>query len=193
MRVTQCRPHRCYALVTLIKHRVREPVIGPKRSNDGGGIELHAYFQPHAHQRSTNRFQSRNARPGCKPTAMTPATFLASSAFRGFCRRQGTVGCRTWESLLSASSGRRSGSSATALAIPVQFTENLTKIYRSHTFKGGFEAQEIYFRGLLRLTLGADSISTASSPLYQRTPTASTGRAQFLLTPTASSVPGWGE
>ncbi|HEY3456653.1 MAG TPA: TonB-dependent receptor [Bryobacteraceae bacterium] len=72
----------------------------------------------------------------------------------------------------------------------IQFTENLTKVYRSHTFKGGFEMQSIYFpwtappnsRGSFDFNGQYTSI-----PVIGDT---STGRAQFLLSPTASSVGG---
>ena len=49
----------------------------------------------------------------------------------------------------------------------IQFTENLTKVYRSHTFKGGFELQSIYFPGSLRRIHGAVSISMASTRRFQ--------------------------
>lgn len=66
----------------------------------------------------------------------------------------------------------------------VQFTENLTKVYKTHTFKGGFEAQEIYApwlsppysRGAFDFNGQYTSIPNVND--------SSTGRAQFLLTPT---------
>ncbi len=66
----------------------------------------------------------------------------------------------------------------------VQFTENLTKIYGKHSFKGGFEAQSIYFpweappfsRGEFDFTGPFTSIPNVTD--------GSTGRAQFLLAPT---------
>jgi hypothetical protein len=72
----------------------------------------------------------------------------------------------------------------------VQFTENLSKIYRSHTFKGGFEAQEIalpwtappYSRGGFDFNGQYTSIPNLTDN--------STGRAQFLLAPTATTVGG---
>jgi hypothetical protein len=72
----------------------------------------------------------------------------------------------------------------------VQFTENLSKIYRSHTFKGGFELQEIalpwlappYSRGGFDFDGQYASIPNVTDK--------STGRAQFLLAPTAATVPG---
>ena len=71
----------------------------------------------------------------------------------------------------------------------IQFTENLSKVYRSHTFKGGFEAQSIYFpwiappdsRGGFSFSGQYTSIPNLSD--------GSTGRAQFLLAPTAA-IPG---
>ncbi len=72
----------------------------------------------------------------------------------------------------------------------IQFTENLTKIYRSHSFKGGFEAQSIYFpwtappdsRGGFTFNGQYTSIPNIND--------GSTGRAQFLLAPARASVPG---
>jgi hypothetical protein len=72
----------------------------------------------------------------------------------------------------------------------IQFTENLTKVYHSHTFKGGFELQNIYFpwiappysRGGFDFNGQYTSIPNLSD--------GSTGRAQFLLSPTSSSVGG---
>lgn len=71
----------------------------------------------------------------------------------------------------------------------IQFTENLTKVYRAHTFKGGFEAQSIYFPW----TAPPDSRGgfTFGGP-YTSIPNlndSSTGRVQFLLAPVAASVP----
>ena len=65
----------------------------------------------------------------------------------------------------------------------LQFTENLTKVYRSHTFKGGFELQKIsapwlsppYSRGAFDFNGEYTSIPNVTD--------GSTGRAQFLLIP----------
>ncbi len=72
----------------------------------------------------------------------------------------------------------------------IQLTENLTKVYRSHTFKGGLEAQILafpwtappYSRGGFDFNGQYTSIPNVTD--------GSTGRAQFLLAPTASSVAG---
>ncbi len=70
----------------------------------------------------------------------------------------------------------------------LQFTENLTKVYRSHTFKGGFEFQHIKFSTLQppwsRGQFNFDGVFTSLSNQND----SSTGRAQLLLTPTASTV-----
>lgn len=79
-----------------------------------------------------------------------------------------------------------------------QMTENLTKVYGKHTLKGGAEFQYIYFPWLAPVaskgTFYFDGNYT-SMPLMQ---TASgpangvdgtTGRAQFLITPQAATVP----
>lgn len=72
----------------------------------------------------------------------------------------------------------------------IQFTENLNKVYHSHTFKGGFEAQSIYFpweappysRG--EFDFGGQYTSIVNQA------DGSTGRAQFLLAP--ATAPGLG-
>ncbi len=72
----------------------------------------------------------------------------------------------------------------------VQLTNNLTKIYNSHTFKGGWEGQLIDFpwtapptsRGNFGFGGNFTSIPTATD--------SSTGRAQFLLNPTSANGAG---
>src|SRR5579864_3974490 len=65
----------------------------------------------------------------------------------------------------------------------VQFTENLTKIYRSHTFKGGFEAQEIYFPWIAPpYSRGGFDFNGEFTSIPNLTD-GSTARAQFLLLP----------
>ena len=72
----------------------------------------------------------------------------------------------------------------------IQLTENLTKVYGSHTFKGGFEGQVLsfpweappYARGSFSFNGQYTSIPNVTD--------GSTGRVQFLLSPTASSVAG---
>ncbi len=79
---------------------------------------------------------------------------------------------------------------AERLSNTLQLTDNLTKIYKSHTFKTGFIAQKIklpwtgppWSRGRFQF----DGFYT-SIPNRQDL---STGRAQFLLTPIPSTVPG---
>lgn len=71
-----------------------------------------------------------------------------------------------------------------------QLTENLTKIYGGHTFKAGFEMQHVRFpwfapaypRGQFQFDGTYTEVPTASG--------GSTGLAQLLLTPTATTVPG---
>ncbi len=71
----------------------------------------------------------------------------------------------------------------------LQFTENLTKVYHSHTFKGGFEFQHIKFATLQppwsRGQFNFDGIYTSITTQKD----ASTGRAQLLLAPTPSTLP----
>ena len=79
---------------------------------------------------------------------------------------------------------------AERLSNTLQLTDNLTKIYKSHSFKTGFMAQSIklpwtgppWSRGRFNY----DGFFT-SIPNRQDL---STGRAQFLLAPSKSTVPG---
>ena len=71
----------------------------------------------------------------------------------------------------------------------LQFTENLTKIYRSHTFKGGMEFQHIKFSTLQppwsRGQFNFDGPYTSIPNITD----GSTGRVQLLLTPVRATVP----
>ena len=79
---------------------------------------------------------------------------------------------------------------AERLSNTLQLTDNLTKIYKSHTFKTGFMAQRIalpwtgppWARGRFRFEGFYTSIPNRQD--------ISTGRAQFLLQPIPSTVPG---
>ncbi|MBO0723124.1 MAG: TonB-dependent receptor, partial [Blastocatellia bacterium] len=79
---------------------------------------------------------------------------------------------------------------ADRLSNTTQLTDNLTKIYKNHTFKGGIEYQYTnlpwvgppYARG----NFNFDGNFTSAPGLSD----SSTGRAQFLLNPTASTVAG---
>src|SRR5438067_1957911 len=72
----------------------------------------------------------------------------------------------------------------------IQFTENLNKVYHSHTFKGGFEAQSIYFPWTAPpFSRGEFDFNGQYTSIVNQTDS-STGRAQFLLTPT--TAPGLG-
>jgi Carboxypeptidase regulatory-like domain len=70
-----------------------------------------------------------------------------------------------------------------------QMTENLTKVYKKHTFKGGAEFQYIYFpwlappasKGTFYFDGNYTSIPTQAD--------GSTGRAQFLIAPQNTAVP----
>lgn len=79
---------------------------------------------------------------------------------------------------------------ADRLSNTTQLTDNLTKIYKSHTFKGGFEYQYIDFPWVgPPFARGSFSFngSYASAPGLSD---GSTGRAQLLLTPINATVAG---
>ena len=68
----------------------------------------------------------------------------------------------------------------------IQFTENLNKVYHSHTFKGGFEAQSIYFPWEAPpYSRGEFDFGGQYTSIVNQTD-GSTGRAQFLLAPAAA-------
>jgi hypothetical protein len=79
---------------------------------------------------------------------------------------------------------------ADRLSNTTQLTDNLTKIYKNHTFKGGFEYQYIDFPWVgppyARGNFSWDGRYTSAPGLSDGT----TGRAQFLLTPINATVPG---
>ena len=69
-------------------------------------------------------------------------------------------------------------------------TENLTKIYHSHTFKGGWEGQLVDFPWIAPPTSrGSFSFSGTYVSVPNQTD-GSTGRAQFLLAPTDAAGAG---
>jgi hypothetical protein len=79
---------------------------------------------------------------------------------------------------------------ADRLSNTTQLTDNLTKIYKNHTFKGGVEYQYINFPWVgppyARGNFSFNGSYTSAPALLDT----STGRAQFLLNPIASTVPG---
>ncbi|HEV2711234.1 MAG TPA: TonB-dependent receptor [Edaphobacter sp.] len=71
----------------------------------------------------------------------------------------------------------------------LQITDDLTKIYKSHTFKGGIESQTVKFS---TLQPGYSRGNFDYNGQYTDVPQANnggTGLAQLLLTPTAATVP----
>ncbi|MCI0660035.1 MAG: TonB-dependent receptor [Acidobacteria bacterium] len=79
---------------------------------------------------------------------------------------------------------------ADRLSNTTQLTDNLTKVYKNHTFKGGVEYQYINFPWVgppyARGNFNFDGNFTSAPALND----GSTGRAQFLLLPVPSTVPG---
>ncbi|MBS1810544.1 MAG: TonB-dependent receptor [Acidobacteria bacterium] len=79
---------------------------------------------------------------------------------------------------------------ADRLSNTTQLTDNLTKIYKNHTFKAGVEYQFIDFPWVgppyARGNFTFDGSFTSAPGLSD----ANTGRAQFLLTPIRATVPG---
>ena len=70
-----------------------------------------------------------------------------------------------------------------------QLTENLTKVYKSHTFKGGIEFQYLYFPWLAPPeSKGAFDFDGRYASIPNQTDNL-TGTAQFLLSPIAATVP----
>ena len=77
----------------------------------------------------------------------------------------------------------------------IQITDDFTKIYRQHSFKMGIEFQNVkfstlqpaYSRGDFEYNNNDKSVSFTDIPGVGN---GNTGRAQFLLTPTTTSVPG---
>ncbi|HEX7961782.1 MAG TPA: TonB-dependent receptor [Terriglobales bacterium] len=73
----------------------------------------------------------------------------------------------------------------------IQFTDDLTKIYGKHTFKTGFEYQHVKFSTLQPpYSHGQFNFDNGYTDISGGGTASNTGRAQFLLTPIASLVPG---
>jgi len=71
----------------------------------------------------------------------------------------------------------------------LQITDDLTKIYKSHTFKGGIESQYVKFSTLQpAYSRGSFDYNGQYTDIPQQN-NGATGLAQLLLTPTASTVP----
>jgi len=72
----------------------------------------------------------------------------------------------------------------------IQFTENLTKIYGKHTFKAGVEVQQVGFPWIAPpYSRGGYDFNGQFTSIPNVTDS-STGRAQFLLAPTANGIGG---
>lgn len=71
-----------------------------------------------------------------------------------------------------------------------QFTDNLTKIYKSHTFKGGVALQHTDFPWIAPPFARGNFTWSGSFTSAPGLGDGNTGRAQFLLTPINATVPG---
>src|SRR5436309_2027481 len=73
----------------------------------------------------------------------------------------------------------------------IQVTDDLTKIYGKHAFKMGFEFQHVKFSTLQPpWSRGEFNFDNGYTDIAGGGTTSNTGRAQFLLTPIAATVPG---
>jgi hypothetical protein len=73
----------------------------------------------------------------------------------------------------------------------IQLTDDVTKIYRQHTFKMGFEWQHVKFSTLQpSWSHGQFNFDGNFTDVAGGADISNTGRADFLLTPTASTAPG---
>ena len=72
----------------------------------------------------------------------------------------------------------------------IQFTDDFTKIYGKHTFKMGFEVQHVKFSTLQPPWSRGEFDFGGNYTDIPNVGGGNTGRAMFLLSPTASTVPG---
>jgi len=70
-----------------------------------------------------------------------------------------------------------------------QMTENLTKVYKKHTFKGGAEFQYIYFPWIAPPASKGTFYWDGNYTSIPQQADGSTGRAQFLISPEKATVP----
>jgi hypothetical protein len=72
----------------------------------------------------------------------------------------------------------------------LQFTDNLTKVYKSHTFKGGYTYQHIFFGSTQPPFARGEFFFNGNYTSMVNRREDYAGRVQFLLRPTAATVPG---
>ena len=93
-----------------------------------------------------------------------------------------SMGCPVWAATPSCPRMRS--------APTFQFTDDFTKIYGQHTFKMGFEFQHVKFSTLQPSYSHGEMDFNGDYTDVQGVNSGNTGRADFLLTPTASTVGG---
>ena len=72
----------------------------------------------------------------------------------------------------------------------LQFSDNLTKVYKSHTFKGGYTFQHIFFGSTQPPFARGEYFFNGNYTSMVNRREDYAGRAQFLLKPIAATVPG---
>src|SRR5207247_9766537 len=107
----------------------------------------------------------------------------------GMCNTPGSGGWRFCGSGRLAGLGSSKWLVSESFSNTYQLTQNLTKLYKSHSFKGGFQIQHIEFPWTAPPTSRGNFSFNGAFTSIPNNPDASTGMAQFLLTPIASTVP----
>ena len=104
-------------------------------------------FSSDADQRSALRPRAASTPTGCSRTATTRATCPARYGILGIPQVAGQrrpAGCCSADRT-SSQLGHDGWVVSERFSNTLQFSDNLTKVYKSHTFKGGYMYQNIFF------------------------------------------------
>ena len=99
-------------------------------------------------RRSSTRRESASAAStptGCRPMARTRATCRADTASQGIPQLVGNGGLPTLQLSGLSDLGHAGWVVSERFSNTLQFSDNLTKVYKSHTFKTGYTFQDIFF------------------------------------------------
>ena len=155
---------------------------------DGGQRSVYPTLA-HADQRSADRFQSRVhlARSSLRQRHLQHS---GAVRYQGILQTPGNGGLPYFGIGGLSQLGSSEWLVSDRYSNTLQFTENLTKTYRSHTFKGGFEAQEIKFPWIAPPYSREASFQRTIHLDTQNLNDSSTGRTQFLLAPSGAAQIG---
>lgn len=170
---------------------------------DGGGfaegdesVRVHGFAASHTHMFSptlinearfgVSREHTNRLQPNGDDTSDIPARY----GILGIPQRPGNGGLPTLGIGGLSNLGHSGWVVSERFSNTTQFSNNLTKVYKSHTFKGGYMFQDIFFGSTQPpFARGNYNWNGSYTSLVNQTD-ASTARAQVLLSQIPASVPG---